>query len=162
MKICLVSCHAGHLTELLMLLPAFEGHDRLFVTQRNVRVETLSSHGRVFTLPAIGFNPWRMLFAFFQAARILHRERPHLIVSTGTQIAIPFFVLSRLLGCKSIFVESWCRIHSASRTGRIIYPLADYFFVQWPTMLEIYGAKARYEGGLYDLCDRRLNQRVPV
>jgi beta-1,4-N-acetylglucosaminyltransferase len=147
-KIALVCSHGGHLTEMNMLLAAFEGYERLFVTYRCARTEALADRERVHLLPNIGTNPLRMALAFLQALRILLAERPHVIVSTGAEIAIPFCWIGRLLGARVVYIESWCRIHTRSGTGPLVYPVADLFLVQWPDLLQLYGPKARYEGGL--------------
>jgi UDP-N-acetylglucosamine:LPS N-acetylglucosamine transferase len=148
MKIGLVCSHGGHLTEMLQLLEAFEGHDLFFVTYRSGRVKELEQHHRVYALSNIGANPLRLVCSLPAAWRILRYERPDVLVSTGSEIAIPFFVLAQVLRIRAVFVESWCRVHSPSGTGKVVYPLADVFLVQWPQLLAAYGAKARYEGGL--------------
>lgn len=148
MKVGLVCSHGGHLTETLQLLEAFEGQDLFFVTYHSRRVEELEQHYRVYALSNIGTSPLRMLRSLPAVWRILRRERPDVLVSTGAEIAIPFFLLAQVMRIRTVFVESWCRVHSPSGTGKVLYPLADVFLVQWPQLLAAYGARARYEGGL--------------
>jgi beta-1,4-N-acetylglucosaminyltransferase len=144
----LICSHGGHLTEILELSLAFEGQDIFFATYRSARADELAQKYRVYALPNIGSSPSLMLRALLTAGRVLRLERPDVIVSTGAEIAIPFFLLARLLGIRTIFVESWCRVRTPSRTGRLLYPIADLFLVQWPELLQVYGPKACYEGGL--------------
>jgi hypothetical protein len=146
LKIALVCSHGGHLTEMEMLAPAFEGHRCFLVTYRSVRTQGLP--GTCYLLHNIGSSPWRLLCAFAHAVRILWRERPDVIVSTGSEIAIPFLWLGRLVGMRTAYVETWCRMTGPSRTGKLVYPASDLFLVQWPALLEHYGPRARYEGGL--------------
>lgn len=40
--------------------------------------------------------------------------------------------------CKVVFVESFCRVHTLSLTGRLLYPVADAFVVQWPDLQRRY------------------------
>jgi hypothetical protein len=47
-----------------------------------------------------------------------------------------------------VFVEVWTRVRLPTMTGRIVYPLCDAFYVMWPDLLDEYGSKARFEGGL--------------
>ncbi len=148
MKVGLVCSHGGHLTEMLGLLDAFEGQEVFFVSYESARVDELRAHYRTYAFQNIGTSPWRLLATFPIAWRILGNERPQVLVSTGSEIAIPFFALARLLGIRTVFVESVCRVDSASQTGRLVYPLSDAFFVQWPQTLAKYGRRARYEGGL--------------
>lgn len=147
-KAGLVTSHGGHLTEILELKEAFAGQEVFFVTYRSTRAQELRSEHRVYELANIGTNPACALAALWPAWRILRREQPATLISTGAEIAIPFFVVARVLGIRTIFIESWCRVHTASGTGRFLYRLADVFFVQWPQLLAIYGPRARYEGGL--------------
>jgi UDP-N-acetylglucosamine:LPS N-acetylglucosamine transferase len=45
-----------------------------------------------------------------------------------------------------VFIETNSRIVKPSLTGRILYPFADLFFVQWKPLLKKYGKKAKYGG----------------
>jgi UDP-N-acetylglucosamine:LPS N-acetylglucosamine transferase len=148
MKICLACSHGGHLTETLQLLDAFEEHDFFFATYHSARDAFVQGLARAYFTENIGVNVMRMLRATFWAWKVLLQERPHVIVSLGAEIAIPFFYLGRLMGIKTIFVESWCRVEDLSRTGWLVYPIADAFWVQWPQLLESCGAKAAYQGGV--------------
>jgi UDP-N-acetylglucosamine:LPS N-acetylglucosamine transferase len=133
---------------MMLLHPAFEGHERFYVTYRCTRTESLALQERTYLLRNIGTNPVLMTLAFVQAAYILLKERPDVVVSTGSEIAIPFSWLGKLLGAQVVYIESWSRVYSRSGTGPLVYPAADLFLVQWPQVLGLYGAKARYVGGL--------------
>jgi UDP-N-acetylglucosamine:LPS N-acetylglucosamine transferase len=66
------------------------------------------------------------------AWRVIRDRRPDVILSTGAGLAVPFFVVGRLRGCRLVYVESLTRTRSLSLSGRIVYPLAHTFLVQWP------------------------------
>jgi len=144
-KICLVCSHGGHLTEILQLNEAFEGHETFFITYNSVRTRQLE---RKYLLRNIGTNPLVMARAFLSMLRILLREKPKLIISTGSEIAIPAFYLAKILRIKTIFIESWTRVDRPTGTGKIVYPVSDVFLVQWERLLSKYGKKARYEGAI--------------
>ena len=145
MKICLVCSHGGHLTEMLELSEAFQGHDTFFVTCKSQRTARLKRSYRF-----ANFTKDRLsLFSFVpRVLRILLQERPKVVVSTGAELAVPVFYLAKLLGIKTIFVESCCRVVHPSLTGRLVYPVADVFLVQWPSLVRSYGPRARYAGSL--------------
>ena len=67
----------------------------------------------------------------FLATRILLRERPDVIVSTGAGVAVPFFYFGKLLGARLIYIEVYDRIDSPTLTGKIVYPIVDVFILQW-------------------------------
>jgi len=145
MKICLVCSHGGHLTEILQLKEAFEGHETFFITYDSVRTRQLEHK---YLLRNIGTNPLVMASASLSTLRILLKERPKLIVSTGSEIAIPAFYLAKLFRIKTIFIESWTRVDRPTGTGKIVYPVSDLFLVQWESLLKKYGKKAKYEGAI--------------
>ena len=62
--------------------------------------------------------------------RILLREKPDLVISTGAGIAVPGFLAARLLGIRTVYIESYARVESLSLAGKICYRLADRFLVQ--------------------------------
>lgn len=145
MKIALVCSHGGHLSEILRLMEAFEGHETFFITYDAVRTRGLN---RKYLLRNIGINPLLLTYTFLVMFRILRKEKPKLIVSTGSEIAIPAFYLAKLFKIRTIFIESWTRVARPTGTGKIVYPVTDIFLVQWEQLLTKYGRKARYEGGI--------------
>ena len=148
MKIALVCSHGGHLTETMQILEAFAGHDIFFATYHSSREADVQNISRAYFTENIGTSLWRMFLALFWAFHILRREKPDIIVSLGAEIALPFFYLGKLFGIKTIFIESWCRVENLSKTGRLVYPIADVFLVQWPQMLDVCGRKAQYQGSV--------------
>jgi UDP-N-acetylglucosamine:LPS N-acetylglucosamine transferase len=148
MKIGLVCSHGGHFTETLQILDAFQGHQIFFATYHSAREEDVRRLAPAYFTQNIGFSPWRMFKAFFWALGVLLRERPDALVSLGSEIALPFFYLARLMGVRTIYIESWCRVENLSLTARLVYPIVDEFWVQWPQLLEICGPKARYHGAV--------------
>ena len=148
MKICLVCSHGGHYTETLQILEAFEGYEIFFATYHSAREVEVRSLAPAYFTNNIGTNPWRMLLAFYWALKILLCERPDVILSLGAEIAIPFFYLGKLLRIRTIFIESWCRVENLSKTGQLVYPIADVFLVQWPQLLQVCGRKAKYMGAV--------------
>lgn len=146
MKLALVCSHGGHLTELMYLLDAFKEHEIFFITYDNFRTRELTY--RKYLMENIGTNPIKMSVGFLKTFKILSKEKPDIIISTGSEIAIPAFIIAKLLGIKTIFIESWCRVKTKSGTGKLVYPLSDLFLVQWPELLELYGKKAKYVGAV--------------
>lgn len=145
MKLALVCSHGGHLSEMLQIADAWQGADCFWITYRSKRTVDMP---RTYLLTNIGVNPVRMAIATVRIALILLRERPDAMISTGAEIAIPALYLAHLMGARTIFVEVWTRVRRPTGTGRLVYPVADHFLVQWPELLERYGPKARFEGAI--------------
>ena len=63
----------------------------------------------------------------------------------GAGIAPPFFLIAKLLGIKTIFLETFIFILKPTLSGKLLYPITDYFLVQSQKLLKIY-PKAKYWG----------------
>ncbi len=142
MKICLTFSKGGHRQQMLMIMDAFEGHDIFCVTSHGKSTEGL---GRVYFIRdgSEGLVKTTVL-NFFSALKILLKERPNVVVTTGADITVP--IVGKLLRAKVICIESLARVNSPSLTGRILYPISDLFLVQWEPLLKKYGKKAKYWG----------------
>lgn len=130
--VLLVCSSGGHLTQLYNLRPWWERFRRLWVTfdkedARSILVdETIVAAHHPTTR-----NIANLLRNTVLAWRVLRKYRPHLIVSTGAGVALPFFVLGRALGVRTIYIEVFDRIDAPSLTARLCYPLSDLFALQW-------------------------------
>ena len=68
-------------------------------------------------------------------------------------------ILGKIFGSKIIYIETFANHHKKTATGRLIYPIADLFIVQWEEMLEIY-PKAVYGLSLIHIySDNEFNTR---
>lgn len=131
------------------LMPAFEGRDYFFVTHRSEYSQHLKR--AYFIEYKKGYIRERItwLKTIFIAFRILLKERPDVVISTGGgEIAVPFCYVGKLLGAKVILIETLARTSTKSAAGRLIYPIADLFLVQWQSLLTKYGKKAQYWGNV--------------
>jgi UDP-N-acetylglucosamine:LPS N-acetylglucosamine transferase len=136
MKICLVSSCGGHLAELRALMPAFGAHDHFYVVNDRIALPRDMEGRTIFIRHAE--RDWRVLANFAEAWTILRRERPDLILSTGAGPAVPFALVGKLLSIPTIFVEISAQVQRPSLTGRLLYPVADRFFYQWPGLERFY------------------------
>uniref|UniRef100_A0A3Q2DZ49 UDP-N-acetylglucosamine transferase subunit ALG14 n=1 Tax=Cyprinodon variegatus TaxID=28743 RepID=A0A3Q2DZ49_CYPVA len=75
---------------------------------------------------------------------LVFRLRPDMVLCNGPGTCVPLCgaaLLLGILGVKKVhivYVESICRVQTLSLTGRILYRLADYFFVQWSYLRDKY------------------------
>lgn len=82
------------------------------------------------------------------AWKVLIKEKPNLIISAGAAVAVPFFYVGKLFGAKLIYIEVFDRIDRPTLTGRLVYPIADKFIVEWEEMKDVY-AKAINLGSVF-------------
>ncbi|HWH96194.1 MAG TPA: PssD/Cps14F family polysaccharide biosynthesis glycosyltransferase [Baekduia sp.] len=142
----LVCSSGGHLLQLVGLADAFAAFPRLWVTFDKPDSRALLAGERVeHAHGPTNRNIPNLLRNVRLAVRVLRREQPRAIVSTGAGVAVPFAWIGRLLGIPVIYIESVTRITSLSLSGRMIKPVASDLFVQWPELAETVPG-TRYEG----------------
>jgi len=146
-KICLACTHGGHLVQMTRLLDAFKGYDYFFVTYNSEATKNLDN-AYFIKFEERGLKAKIMLIkTLIKAFKILIKEKPDVIISTGGgEIAVPFCYIGKVLGAKVIFIETLARMTAPSGGGRLVYPIADLFLVQWESLLKRYGDKAKYWG----------------
>jgi len=146
MKLCFVTSHGGHLAEGKLIAEGLKAdHDVFFVTDSDLPV---GGEDRVYYVKSFVRNPFRVFVTAWQELRILIKERPDALVSTGAEVALPMFYMGKLIfRLPTVYVECSAQVVSPSLTGRLVYPVADMFLVQWEGLLRHYGKKASYRGG---------------
>jgi UDP-N-acetylglucosamine:LPS N-acetylglucosamine transferase len=147
--VLLVCSSGGHLLQLVALAASWEGYSRAWVTFDKSDARSLLAAERVY----FAYGPTNRnagnLFRNLQLAwRLLRDLRPRAIVTTGAGVAVPFAWVGRLLGARVAYVESVTRIHEPSLSCRLIRPVADRVYVQWPELAgRLRGS--RYRGGIF-------------
>jgi UDP-N-acetylglucosamine transferase subunit ALG13 len=135
--VLLISDGGGHLFELAALREAWEPFSRTWVTVDVAGSRSLLSGERVTFVPRDRPRSVRHFARHLALAlRVLPRERPVAIVTTGGALAVPFAWVGRLLGSRVIYVECGGRADRASLTCRLIAPIADRVYVQWPHLVQ--------------------------
>jgi UDP-N-acetylglucosamine:LPS N-acetylglucosamine transferase len=136
----LVGSSGGHLTQLMALRPWWEGLDRTWCT---FRTPDAIGHLRDESDVRWAFFPTtRNLLNLLRNTRlawsVVRRTRPDTIITTGAGVALPFFVLGKLYGATTVYIEVYDRIETATLTGRLCRPFTDIMCVQWQEQLKLY------------------------
>jgi len=122
-----------------MLKPFWEKHERFWATFDKEDARSLLKGEKMYpvyfpsnrSIKALMINTYR-------AIKILHKERPDLIISSGAAPAIPFFWIGKIMGAKTVYIEVFDRIDASTIAGKICYLVADKFIVQWEEMKKVY------------------------
>ena len=139
MKICLVGSSGGHLTHLYMLKPLWQDCERFWVTFDKMDANIILKNEKVYHCYFhTNRNIKNLIKNTFLAIKVLHQEKPDLIISSGAAVAVPFFYLGKLRGAKTVYIEVFDRIDKSTLTGKLVYPVTDKFIVQWEEMKKVY------------------------
>ena len=131
MKALFVCSSGGHLDQLAMLLPPPSGVEVSFATfdkpDARMKVSDYQLYPLVWptnrSVTALVRNTWRAL-------RIISRNRPDIIVSSGAAAAVPFFYVGKVLGSRTYFVECFDRLINPTLSARLVRPVTDAYLIQ--------------------------------
>ena len=154
-KVLFISSTGGHLNELMQLAPLFEKYVYHIITEKDEVSKALKEKykEKISYLPyGTRAKMFSYIFKYFylciKTIYYYIKIRPKVIVTTGTHTAGPMCYLGKIFGSKIIYIETFANRDKKTATGRLIYPIADLFIVQWKEMLKLY-PKAVYGGSIY-------------
>lgn len=143
----------GHINELQQL--DFKRYDYSVVTEKTKTTRGLKEKykNRIhYLIYGTRKNPilyfFIMLLNFFISLTIFIKIRPDIVVTTGTHTAVLMCYIAKLFGKKVIWIETFANRNSKTLAGRLVYPIADTFVVQWDEMKKVY-KKAVYWGSIF-------------
>ena len=152
--VLLVCSTGGHLLQLLALREVWEAGPRAWVTFDKSDARTLlrdesvvyafGPTNRTFGLVAVHNTVRNLLLAW----RVIGRLQPRVVLTTGAGVAVPFAWVGRLRQARVVYVESLTRIDRPSLSCRLIAPVADRIYGQWPEFAAGM-RKARYAGSVF-------------
>jgi UDP-N-acetylglucosamine:LPS N-acetylglucosamine transferase len=129
----------GHWVQLLRLRPAFEGFEVAYVTMFESYAGQVPG-ARLHIIPdASRFDLAGFLPVAWRALKILLKERPDAIVTTGSAPMLAFILLGRLMGARTLWVDSIANSERMSSSGRLARKLAHKTVSQWPDVAQAEG-----------------------
>lgn len=150
-KLCFAASSGGHFEQITMLTPLMKKYESFIVTERT-QYETSIDGEQMYYLQQVNRNEalflFRMTVNTFKSMRLFFKEKPDVVITTGVLAVVPLCLIAKVFKKRLIYIESFAKVSSPTKTGQILYRLADQFYVQWESMLEFY-PNAIYLGGIY-------------
>lgn len=144
-KVMFIASTGGHLNELMQIKPLFKKFDYHIVTEKTKVDDSFKEEYKdkiSFLIYGTKKYPFIYIFKFiancFISLYYFFRYQPEVVVTTGTHTAVPMCYIAKLFGSKVIFIETFANRTSGTVAGRLVYPIADTFVVQWEEMNKVY------------------------
>lgn len=154
-KVLFIASTGGHLNELLQVKSLFNKYQYHIITEKTKIDKSLKEEYRdkvSYLIYGTKKYPIKYLFKFtancFISLFYFFKYQPEVVVTTGTHTAVPMCYIAKIFGSKIIFIETFANRTTGTVSGRIVYPIADVFVVQWEEMFKIY-PKAECWGWIY-------------
>src|SRR5690625_1292252 len=153
-KILLISSAGGHFAQLMKLKPLFERYDYKILTEYVPSSESVKNGYNIEFLSNISKGRgagmlMNMVKYSLQAIKEFIRNKPDVIITTGSYPAIPYCFIGKLFGIKVVYILSFARVKTKAKSADILYKISDVFIVQWKGNLQSYPKGIYLGGGLY-------------
>lgn len=147
-KICLASSSGGHLLKTYMLKKWWGKYPHFWVVNNDkFTLSLLKNEKKYFGYFPENRHVRNAIRNLFLAIKILQTEKPSLVYSMGAGIAPPFLLAAKVMGIKTVFIETFNFIPKTTFSGQILYPFVDHFVVQNKKLLKFY-PKAIFVGSI--------------
>lgn len=145
--LCLVSSSGGHWEQLKKLQPLLDKYNGFYVSEKTGFVSGAKYLMWQTDLKDRFMIP-KMIANSYKALIIWIKEKPDFIITTGTMVAYPFYILARINKKKFVFIETFARAKMPTQAGLRMHKHTDLFIVQWESQQQFYD-NAVYGGCLY-------------
>ncbi len=154
-KVMFISSMGGHLTEMMQLKSIFKNYDYKIVTEEHKstiglkaryksKIDYLKAGNKDHMLKYVFIIPYNIIKSLI----LFLKFKPDVVVTTGAHTCVAMCYIAKIFRKKVIYIESFANIETKTLTGRLVYPIADKFIVQWHSMLKLY-PKAVYGGWIF-------------
>lgn len=142
-KVMAVASGGGHWLELCRIAPAFDGLEVAYVSVHPNYADQVAGHRFYAVRDVSRRDLWGLAVLVPQLVRIILRERPDVVITTGSFPALFALMLAKLLlRTRTIWIDSIANVETLSSSGSLARHVADVHLTQWPGL-------ARHSGPAY-------------
>jgi UDP-N-acetylglucosamine:LPS N-acetylglucosamine transferase len=141
-----VASGGGHWQQLLRLRPAFERERTVYVTTDAAYSKDVPGSELVVVTDANRDVPLKLLRLCGEVFMRVIRTRPNVVISTGAAPGLFGILFGRMLGARTIWVDSIANAEKLSLSGRIASKIAHVALTQWPHLAAARGP--HYHGSI--------------
>lgn len=142
-RILAVASGGGHWLQLMRLRPALEGHKVTYVTTIAGLDAQFGASPCVVIKDASRHEPLHAVRMVFQLAAVIIRVRPQVVISTGAAPGLAALALGKLIGARTIWLDSIANAEKLSMSGELAKRVADLWLTQWPHLATPNGPEFR-------------------
>ena len=137
-KVMAVASLGGHWKQLLRITaPLRPDYDIVYVTTHAGAASMLPEGARLYTVADFSrWDAWRLPAVLWSLWRIIGREHPRAIVTTGAAPGLMAIVAGRMRGVRTIWIDSIANAATLSGSGKMASKIAHRVFTQWPHLAQ--------------------------
>ena len=145
-KILAVASLGGHWIQLLRITKPMEEKYEVVYVSTHPKCQTMVEGRRLYLMEDYSrWNIWRALPSFFTSLRIIWKEKPSAIMTTGAAPGLMCLLVGKAFGRKTIWIDSIANVRHMSLCGRIASHFASKTYTQWQNLET---SKVTYAGNI--------------
>ncbi len=132
-KVLLVSSKGGHWIQLKRIVNAFKNDEIAFLSTFE-KVPSLSGNDFSNYFAVVDASRWNKILLvkqLLQVTRVVFAIKPRIIVTTGASIGVWAIIAGRLIGSKTVWIDSIANYERMSLSGRLVKPFVNIHLTQW-------------------------------
>jgi len=134
-KLLAVASIGGHWVQLLRIVnPANTELDITYLSTHS-KCATMVDGQKFYAIA--DFSRWdfyKLVPSFFRALHIIRKEGPSVVISTGAAPGLVVLFAARLLGKKTVWVDSIANVQKLSLSGTIASKFVNQTYTQWESL----------------------------
>lgn len=133
-KVLAIASVGGHWIQLLRLKNALIDTEVIFMSTKESFASMVPNYKFYAVTDSNRWNKLKLIQTFFEVFRIILKERPQVIITTGAAPGLMGIIIGRFLGCRTIWVDSIANVETLSMSGKIAKKFATRVYTQWPDL----------------------------
>lgn len=95
-----------------------------------VRMNNISALTKQRTLINVLMFMPLFIIEFFKVLSIILKNKPHGVIAFGPIFCVPFIFWARILGLKTVYIETWSKFYEPTITAKICKRIAHRVYIQ--------------------------------
>ena len=146
-KIIAVASIGGHWIQMLRIArPMEEQYEVVYVSTHPKCATMVEGQKYCLTTDFSRSDAWKLIPSFFKAIKTIRQEKPDAIITTGAAPGFVYLLAGRLLGRKTIWIDSIANVNHLSLSGRIAALFVSRAYTQWQHLAT---DKIHYAGDIF-------------
>lgn len=140
-KVLAIASGGGHWIQLMRIRRAFDGYNVVFIGVDDMYRSEVISY-KFYTIPNVSrLHKWSILYSVAKLFFIILKEKPSVIVTTGSGPGMLALRIGKLFGAKTIWIDSIANVEEMSLSGLTACKYSDLWLTQWPHLEKPEGPK---------------------
>ena len=138
-RVLAIASAGGHWNQLMLMRPGYGDMAVTYLTTLPGLAEEFKAAPAHVIRDCIRDEPLAAAHAALQIAWHLIRVRPHVVLSTGALPGVIALGLGRMIGARTLWIDSVANAEELSASGRLARRIAHKTLSQWPAVADAEG-----------------------